>query len=85
MCFCCLIAFGQPSNGHSADFAPSQTSVSQIEHLLQTAEAMRRDNKPDWMQVTGLVHDLGKLLFMFGSEGQWDVVGVSKLFISHRS
>ena len=28
-------------------------------------------------QVTGLVHDLGKLLFMFGSEGQWDVVGVS--------
>lgn len=66
---------------------PLQTSVSQIEHLLQTAEAMRRDNKPDWMQVTGLVHDLGKLLFMFGSEGQWDVVGVSKLFISvsHRS
>lgn len=54
-----------------------QTSVSQIEHLLQTAEAMRRDGKPDWMQVTGLVHDLGKLLFMFGSEGQWDVVGVS--------
>jgi inositol oxygenase len=73
-----------------------QTSVSQIEHLLQTAEAIRRDGKPEWMQVislistptlflsltvatyqvTGLVHDLGKLLFMFGSEGQWDVVGV---------
>ena len=28
-------------------------------------------------QVTGLVHDLGKLLHFFGSEGQWDVVGVS--------
>ena len=28
------------------------------------------------MQVTGLVHDLGKLLFLFESEGQWDVVGV---------
>jgi inositol oxygenase len=28
------------------------------------------------MQVTGLVHDLGKLLFLFDSEGQWDVVGV---------
>ena len=27
------------------------------------------------MQVTGLVHDLGKLLFFFGSQGQWDVVG----------
>lgn len=57
-----------------------QTSLSQIEHLLQTAEAIRRDGKPEWMQVTGLVHDLGKLLLVFGSEGQWDVVGVS---ISH--
>ena len=28
-----------------------QTSVSQIEHLLQTAEAIRRDGKPEWMQV----------------------------------
>jgi inositol oxygenase len=50
--------------------------LSQIEHLLQTAEAIRRDGKPEWMQVTGLVHDLGKLLFLFDSEGQWDVVGV---------
>ncbi|TCD61740.1 hypothetical protein EIP91_007989 [Steccherinum ochraceum] len=46
-----------------------------IEHLLQTAEAIRRDGKPEWMQVAGLVHDLGKLLYLFGSEGQWDVVG----------
>ena len=27
-----------------------QTSLSQIEHLLQTAEAIRRDGKPEWMQ-----------------------------------
>jgi inositol oxygenase len=53
-----------------------QTELSQIEHLLQTAEAIRRDGKPEWMQVTGLIHDLGKLLHLFGSEGQWDVVGV---------
>ena len=33
-------------------------------------------------QVTGLVHDLGKLLHFFGSEGQWDVVGVSNNFPS---
>ena len=57
-------------------FLASQTSMSQIEHLLQTAEAIRRDGKPEWMQVAGLVHDLGKLLFLFDSEGQWDVVGV---------
>ncbi|KAH9029977.1 hypothetical protein EDB85DRAFT_1964863 [Lactarius pseudohatsudake] len=57
------------------DESDPDTSLSQIEHLLQTAEAIRRDGKPDWMQVTGLVHDLGKLLFLFESEGQWDVVG----------
>lgn len=63
---------------------PFQTSVSQIEHLLQTAEAIRRDGKPEWMQATGLVHDLGKLLHFFGSEGQWDVVGVSHLPLSSK-
>ncbi|KAJ7455992.1 inositol oxygenase [Mycena galericulata] len=57
------------------DDSDPDTDLSQIEHLLQTAEAIRRDGKPDWMQVTGLVHDLGKLLYLFGSEGQWDVVG----------
>ncbi|KAJ6624149.1 myo-inositol oxygenase [Mycena sp. CBHHK59/15] len=57
------------------DESDPDTDLSQIEHLLQTAEAIRRDGKPEWMQVTGLVHDLGKLLFLFGSEGQWDVVG----------
>ncbi|KAJ6453790.1 DUF706-domain-containing protein [Mycena sanguinolenta] len=57
------------------DESDPDTELSQIEHLLQTAEAIRRDGKPDWMQVTGLVHDLGKLLYLFGSEGQWDVVG----------
>ncbi|CAK9786792.1 myo-inositol oxygenase [Cutaneotrichosporon oleaginosum] len=57
------------------DESDPDTSVGQIEHLLQTAEAMRKDGKPDWMQVTGLVHDLGKLLCFFGAQGQWDVVG----------
>ncbi|KAJ7728329.1 DUF706-domain-containing protein [Mycena metata] len=57
------------------DDSDPDTTLSQIEHLLQTAEAIRRDGKPEWMQVTGLVHDLGKLLYLFGSEGQWDVVG----------
>jgi inositol oxygenase len=57
------------------DESDPDTSLSQIEHLLQTAEAIRRDGKPRWMQLTGLIHDLGKLLFFFGAEGQWDVVG----------
>jgi inositol oxygenase len=57
------------------DESDPDTSLSQIEHLLQAAEAMRRDGKPRWMQLTGLIHDLGKLLFFFNAEGQWDVVG----------
>lgn len=57
------------------DGSDSDTDATQIEHLLQTSEAMRKDRKPEWMQVTGLVHDLGKLLYFFGSDGQWNVVG----------
>lgn len=57
------------------DESDPDTSVGQIEHLLQTAEAIRRDGKPEWMQVVGLIHDLGKLLCFFGAQGQWDVVG----------
>ncbi|KAI5860837.1 DUF706-domain-containing protein [Durotheca rogersii] len=57
------------------DESDPDTSLSQIAHLLQSAEAIRRDGKPRWMQLTGLIHDLGKLLYFYGSEGQWDVVG----------
>lgn len=57
------------------DESDPDTELSQIEHLLQTAEAVRRDGKPKWFQLTGLIHDLGKLLFFYGAEGQWDVVG----------
>ncbi|KAJ9662619.1 hypothetical protein H2198_001291 [Neophaeococcomyces mojaviensis] len=57
------------------DESDPDTELSQIEHLLQSAEAIRRDGKPRWMQLTGLIHDLGKLLFFFDAEGQWDVVG----------
>lgn len=57
------------------DDSDPDTSLSQIEHLLQSAEAIRRDGKPRWMQLTGLIHDLGKLLYFYGAEGQWDVVG----------
>jgi len=57
------------------DDSDPDTDLTQLDHLLQTAEAIRRDGKPEWMQVTGLIHDLGKLLYFFDSEGQWDVVG----------
>ena len=56
------------------DDSDPDTDLSQIEHLMQTAEAIRRDGHPDWFILTGLIHDLGKILCLFG-EPQWAVVG----------
>lgn len=56
------------------DDSDPDTELNQIEHLLQTAEAVRRDGHPRWFILTGLIHDLGKILCLFG-EPQWAVVG----------
>ena len=56
------------------DDSDPDTSLPQIEHLLQTAEAIRRDGHPRWFVLTGLIHDFGKVLCLFG-EPQWAVVG----------
>jgi len=56
------------------DESDPDTELSQIEHLLQTSEAARRDGRPDWFILTGLIHDLGKILCLWG-EPQWAVVG----------
>lgn len=56
------------------DDSDPDTDLSQIEHCLQTAESIRADGHPDWMVLTGLVHDLGKLLVVH-QEPQWAVVG----------
>ncbi|VUC25664.1 unnamed protein product [Clonostachys rosea] len=57
------------------DECDPDTQESQMSHLLQTSEAMRKDGKPRWMQLVGLIHDHGKLLFFYGAKGHWDVVG----------
>ncbi len=56
------------------DDSDPDISLSQREHLLQTAEAIRADGHEDWFVLTGLIHDLGKVLCLFG-EPQWAVVG----------
>ena len=56
------------------DDSDPDTDLSQIEHLLQTAEAARRDERPRWFVLTALIHDLGKVLCLWG-EPQWAVVG----------
>ena len=56
------------------DDSDPDTDLDQLQHLLQTSEAIRRDGHPDWMVLTGLMHDMGKVLCLFG-EAQWAVVG----------
>jgi inositol oxygenase len=56
------------------DDSDPDTDLSQIEHLLQSAEAIRADGHPRWFVLTGLIHDLGKILCLYG-EPQWAVVG----------
>ena len=56
------------------DDSDPDTDLSQLQHLLQTSEAIRTDGHPDWFILTGFIHDLGKILCLFG-EPQWAVVG----------
>jgi inositol oxygenase len=56
------------------DDSDPDTDLDQFQHLLQTSEAIRQDGHPDWFVLTGFMHDLGKVLCLFG-EPQWAVVG----------
>ena len=56
------------------DDSDPDIDLPQIEHLLQTAESIRRDGHPRWFILTGLIHDLGKILCLW-NEPQWAVVG----------
>jgi inositol oxygenase len=56
------------------DDSDPDLDLSQLDHLLQTAEAIRADGHEDWFVLVGLLHDLGKVLCLYG-EPQWAVVG----------
>ena len=57
------------------DDSDPDVDFTQIEHAMQTAERIRRDGHPEWMVVTGFVHDAGKALAMDHGLPQWAVVG----------
>ncbi len=56
------------------DDSDPDIDLNQTQHLLQTSEAIRADGHPDWFILTGFLHDLGKVLCLFG-EPQWSVTG----------
>ena len=64
------------------DVSDPDLDLPNVQHLIQSAEAMRADNCPDWMQLVGLIHDLGKVMYLWGSDEdgtsqdeQWGLVG----------
>lgn len=57
-------------------------TLPNIVHAFQTAESLRARGEPDWLQLTGLIHDLGKMIFLRGCDEdgtsqaeQWSIVG----------
>jgi inositol oxygenase len=56
------------------DDSDPDTQLPQVAHAVQTAEAIRHDGHPDWFVLTGLIHDMGKVLCLF-NEPQWAVTG----------
>jgi len=50
------------------DSSDPDVSIPNLVHMLQTAEGIRAAGHPDWMQLVGLIHDMGKVMFLWGCE-----------------
>lgn len=65
------------------DESDPDINISNVHHLYQTAEKIRSDGHPDWLQLVGFIHDLGKIMgFIFNNDdtgtsinSQWGIVG----------
>ena len=64
------------------DVSDPDSSHPNLYHAFQTAEEIRKNDLPDWMQLIGLIHDMGKIMYKKGNdmEGtgrkeQWAMVG----------
>lgn len=57
------------------DESDPDSDLPNIVHAFQTAERIRQVHpEQDWFHLTGLIHDLGKVMALWGEE-QWAVVG----------
>ncbi|MCB9233053.1 MAG: Myo-inositol oxygenase [Bacteroidia bacterium] len=64
------------------DLSDPDMDLPNVQHLLQAAEGARRAGKPDWFQLVALIHDLGKVMYLWGCDEdgtslkeQWGLVG----------
>lgn len=64
------------------DKSDPDINIPNAHHLFQTAEAARKDNMPEWFQLVCILHDMGKIMYLWGNdedgtsvETQWGIVG----------
>jgi len=64
------------------DISDPDINLPNITHCLQTAEGIRNDNHPEWLQLIGFIHDIGKIVYLKGCDkdgtsinSQWGIVG----------
>ena len=64
------------------DLSDPDTSLPNSVHAFQCAEGLRAARMPDWLQLTGLIHDMGKMIYLRGCDEdgtsmaeQWSIVG----------
>ena len=64
------------------DISDPDISLPNYYHGLQTAEQIRKDGHPIWLQLVGLIHDIGKIMYIKGCDedgttvdNQWGIVG----------
>ncbi|GIV35104.1 MAG: hypothetical protein KatS3mg031_2639 [Chitinophagales bacterium] len=64
------------------DATDPELQLTNLQHMLQSAEGARLSGQPDWMQVVALIHDLGKVMYLWGCDedgtsvnAQWGIVG----------
>lgn len=64
------------------DVSDPDLDLPNLIHGFQAAEAARADGQPDWMILTCLIHDFGKIIYLWGSDEdgtsereQWGMVG----------
>lgn len=50
------------------DSSDPDSELPNVIHALQTAEGIRKAGEPEWFQLIGLLHDMGKVMFLWGDE-----------------
>lgn len=64
------------------DVSDPDINLSNMYHLFQTAEGARWNGQPKWLQLTCLLHDMGKIMYLWGKDNmgtsmkeQWGIAG----------